>query len=68
MKYVTEIGYFGPTTNVADAPISDAAVGSILASLDTLPRRQPTAAVLPFPVARGPHGEPLRFIAVERNS
>ena len=65
MKYVTEIGYFGPSTNVADAPISDAAVGSILAALDALPRRQPTAAVLPFPVARGPQGEQLRFVSIE---
>lgn len=68
MKF-TEIGYFGRPTNVTDAPISDAATGAVLASLASLPRRAtppaPSAAIIPFPIARGPQGEPLRFIAVD---
>ncbi len=71
MKF-TEIGYFGPATNVTDAPISDAAAGAVLAALDRLPRRASppaaTAAIIPFPIARGPQGEPLRFIDVVSNS
>ncbi len=63
MKY-TEIGYFGPSTNVRSAPIGDDVAGSVLAALDRLPRRR-TADVITFPRARGPQGEPLRFIVVE---
>lgn len=45
MKY-TEIGYFGPSTNVRSAPIGDDVAGSVLAALDRLPRRKPSADVI----------------------
>ena len=51
MKF-TEYGYFGRTQNVKDAPIEAAGVDAFAAAIAALPRRRPSAEIVPFP-ARG---------------
>lgn len=40
MKKVTYYGYFGPTTNVKDAPISAEGVNAFAAAIGALPARE----------------------------
>lgn len=40
MKKVTFYGYFGPTTNVKDAPISAEGVNAFAAAIAALPPRE----------------------------
>lgn len=46
-KCVTEIGYFGPSTNVRDVRVGAPSLDSMMASLASLPKREsPTAKAI----------------------
>lgn len=50
MKKVTYYGYFGPRTNVKDAPINAAGVDAFVTVIASLPRRaEPASNVVDLP-------------------